>query len=233
MISGKLNLTILEETESKYTRIMGPDGWEEYRRKINDMKVSNLIDNRNIQESYREWSNTIMEVKESCMKKVKIRRPWKVNRILIAEKKRITRKLRNNLDHTQIQTLKIRKEILLEEIEKEEQGKEYARIKKIVEDVQRAGGVKSSTFMEVRKKLKKKADELPHAMINKEGKKCDQPDEIREIYKDWYSELLKTKEGETDIEKGAEEIVNLMWNSMEAIANSKPPEVLPLKKSKQ
>ena len=222
MISGRLNFS-LENEQPKHTRVLGKEGWEAFRGKIEKIKISNLIDDRNIEESYKEWSKTIMKIKESCSKKVKIRRSWKVNRKLTTEKKRIARELRKNLDKTQIQILKSRKKMILEEIEEEEKKKEYARITKVVEDVQRAGGVNSTTFMDVRKKIKRKSDELPHAMIDKEGKKCDHPEEIKSVYKEWYMDLLKTKEGETNIEKGAEEVVNLMWESMEIIAKRQPP----------
>ena len=66
-------------------------------------------------------------------------------------------------------------------------------------------------------------EEKAHAMRNKDGIMCENVDDIKQIHKDWFQELLKTNEAQSEAEKQAEEIVDLVWNSMVSIANSQPP----------
>jgi len=60
-------------------------------------------------------------------------------------------------------------------------------------------------------------------MGNKDGILCDTPEEIKQIHADWYKELLTTKEAETELEKQAEEIMAMVWRSMQAIASNQSP----------
>ena len=84
-----------------------------------------------------------MRIKESCSRKVKIKKKWKVNRKLTAAKKRITHELRKKLNSQQVKELKERKDFLSKCIEEEEQIKERTRINKMVEEVKKGRGGKT------------------------------------------------------------------------------------------
>ena len=113
--------------------------------------------------------------------------------------------------------------MIKEQIEEEEQIKEYTLINKIVEEIKKDGGVHSNTFWNVRRKISGREPEKAHAMMNKEGDMCETPEEIKKIYTDWYQELLKTSQGESKTENEAEEVIDLVWKSMVSLAKSKPP----------
>ena len=221
-IVGTLNITMLENTQPKYVKVMGKNGWAKFREEIEKRQISNMIDNRCIKTSYTEWNNTILNIRDSCSKKVKMKRMWKVNRKLTVKKKSITRELKKTANRDEIEILKKRREVIISQIEEEEQKQEFNRINKVVEDVKKAGGVNSNTFWEVRKRICNKSEEPAHTIVNKNGKLCEDPEEIKLVYSEWYQNLLKTKDGETEMEKEAEEIVEQLWNSMEAIAESQP-----------
>ena len=40
---------------------------------------------------------------------------------------------------------------------------------------------------------------------------------------DWYRDLLTTKEAENKLEEQAEEVIGMVWRSMQAIANNQTP----------
>ncbi len=76
--------------------------------------------------------------------------------------------------------------------------------------------------MYVRDEICNIAEETAHVIADKSGKLCEDPTEIKNVYSEWYKELLKTRKGETEIEKEAEETINIIWNSMKTIAEGQP-----------
>ena len=96
-------------------------------------------------------------------------------------------------------------------------------INKIVEEIKKDGGVHSNTFWKVRRRINGKNDEKAHSMKNSNGDMCETPDEIKQVYAEWYQELLVTSKGKSHVENEAEEVVDHVWKSMVALATSKPP----------
>ena len=225
MIEARMNINYLQEKSQTYTMIIDENGYERFRDELKRNEVSKLLDDEDIRKSYPVWSAEVMKIKESCSKKVKIKKRWKVNRKLTAAKKRITRELKKKLSNKQVKELKERRNFLSKCIEEEEQIKERTRINKIVEEVKKGGGINSNVFWEVRRKLCGRTEDKAHAMINNKGQLCDKPEEIKAIHADWFKELLTTRKGETKIERQAEEIVEMVWKSMEVIAEKQPPRV--------
>ncbi len=223
MVVGTLNINLTEAEQPKYVKVMGEKGWARFRGEIEEMKLSELIDNRPIKASYTEWGNAVMRIKNKCSRKVKARRMWKVGRKLTVAKKNLTRELRKAVDKEQIVFLKAKRKIIIEQLEEEEHKQEYNRISNIVEEIKRAGGVNSNTFWEVRNKIcNKKTDEVAHAIVDKSGNLQENPEEIKRVYLEWYQDLLTLRRGETKAEKEADEIIDLMWKSMKTIAESQP-----------
>ena len=54
-------------------------------------------------------------------------------------------------------------------------------------------------------------------------KTCEKPEDIKQVYTEWFKELLSTKEAESKTERQAEEIIEIAMQSMEAIARNKKP----------
>lgn len=139
-----------------------------------------------------------------------------------AAKKDITKDLKTkHLSAEQVKLLKERRRMLIELIEEEEQTKEYARITKIVDDIKKDGGVNGTTFWEVRKKLCKPKKEAGHVIMDANGVRCERPEEIKNVYKEWYQDLLTLNKGITEEEKEVEQLVEMQWEAMVAIAESK------------
>ena len=226
MIKTEMNISMEAKQGKKYAYVLDEDACERFRKKLEEEKVSELITNEeDIRTTYQAWSEKIIQVRDSCSKRVKIQKKWKVCRKLTAAKKRITRELKTTTDKKQIKELKDRKEIIKQQIEQEEHKKENTRINKIVADVKRAGGVNSNTFWNVRRRLNPKGNDQAHAMMNKEGVLCEKVEDIKQIHTEWFKELLQTKAGQSKVERQAEEIVKMVWDSMEMIAKHQPPRI--------
>ena len=223
MVTAMMNIAAMEEKSLTYSMVLDDEGCSKYREMLKEEKVSSLISDKDIRQTYPIWREKVTEIKELCSKKVKIQKKWKVCRKLTTAKKRITRELKGVIDKEKVKELKERREVIKQQIEDEEHQKEYTRINKVVGEIKQAGGVNSNVFWKVRRKLCGSQQEDAYAVRNKEGVKCEKPDEIKKIYQDWFQELLTTSPGVSDVEKEAEEIMEITWRSMLAISKRKPP----------
>ena len=224
MITTTLNLSLKNNKKPTYCYVLNKEGMLEFKDKLLENRVSEIIDENDIKATYTKWNSKIIELRDSCYKKVKLNRQWKVCRRLTSMKKDITKQLKRTTNKLDINKLKQRRLLIMQQIEDEERKKHYEHVNKTIAEVKKDGGVNSATFWKVRKKLSAKNDENAHAVLDKNGKKCEKPEEIKQVYTDWYKELLSTKVAETEIEKQAEEIVRLAMVSMEAMAQNKSPQ---------
>ena len=197
--------------------------WAKFREEAEKERISQMINDRDIRISYKEWNDKVVSIHEACKKKVKRMRPWKVSRKLLTMKKNITRELKEEMDREQVTILKQRRKIINEQIEEEEHRHQYQRICTIVDDIRQGGGINSNAFWKVREKLTRKQDETAHGIQDKEGRMCENPEEIKKVYSEWYKELLTTSKGQSKVEIEAEETVGQLWKSMKVIAENQPP----------
>ena len=222
-ITMTMNLTIQNETQQTYCKVLDKEGYVKFREQLKEERVSEIIDNRDIRKTYTIWNDKILKIRDRCSRKVKIRKQWKVNRKLSVVKKRISRELRSAVDKNRIKTLKYMKKVISEQIDEEEHKKKFIRIERTVAEIKKSGGVNSNTFWDVRKKLTNRKKETAHAVIDENGEKKESPEEILTVYSTWYKNLLSTRPAETDTEKQAEEVIDMVSRSMKAIASHQTP----------
>ena len=116
---------------------------------------------------------------------------------MTAMKKDISKRLKRTTDTYIIQNIKQRRKLIMQQIEDEEKKKHYTHLNKVIDEVKKAGGINSTTFWKVRKKLSARCDENAHAVKDKDGKTCEKPEDIKQVYTEWFKELLSTKEAES------------------------------------
>ena len=222
MITVKLNLMANETKQSRYFNTIDKNGLQKFRNDLKANNVSNIIDNSSIIKTYTKWNNKVLEIRDKCYKRVKLKKPWKVERQLTTASRKIKRKLKDCQDPNEIKELKQQRNIILEQIEKQEHCRNYRELNKIIEDVKKEGGVNGSTFWKVRRKMKRN-QENAHAIKDKNGELQQEKSKIKEVYKSWYEELLSVKEADSKPAKDAEDIVNQTILSMSTIAQCKDP----------
>ena len=103
--------------------VLDEKGYQKFKEKLEEEKVSKILEEGDIRQTYPEWSKKVMELKKSCSKRVKIQKKWKVCRKLTAVKRRITRQLKKTNDKEEIRKLRERKNIIKQQIEEEEHKK--------------------------------------------------------------------------------------------------------------
>lgn len=68
----------------------------EFKDKLLENRVSEIIDENDIKATYTKWNSKIIELRDSCYKKVKLNRQWKVCRRLTSMKKRYNKAIKTN-----------------------------------------------------------------------------------------------------------------------------------------
>ena len=162
-ITCTINWTMEKET-TKHVKRLSSKKYGEFREELERKKVSEIIDQRNICESYTEWNNKVVEIRDKYSMKKKVQRKWKVNRQLTKAKNKIKKELKFTKDKNKKRELKKRKELIQDYIDQELIKKECAKVNEIITKVKKSGGVNSSTFWEVRKQLTHKKTESGHAI---------------------------------------------------------------------
>ena len=96
----------------------------------------------------------MVEIAEKNSKQRKKRSLWKSNRLLMKAKKMVQRKLREtSLGKEEINLLKRRKRLIIEHMNDEDKKRHYQKLSKIVDTVKKGGGVDSTSFWDLRRKL--------------------------------------------------------------------------------
>ena len=213
------------EGSKKHVKKLNKNKAAAFAKELQKESVSSLIDDRPIRESYPAWNEKVLKIRDKFSTRHKSRRKWKLERLLSRERKALSQKLKSTNEKDQIKQLKIQKQIIMDMIDEEQRGKEFARINKIVSDVKEAGGVDSTTFWKVRSKIMGRQEEIGDVMEDEEGVLHEDPEEIKEIHARYYENLLKRNDSDTIEGKDTEEIMKLIERGMEFLAKSTVPQI--------
>merc|ERR1712062_537026 len=82
-----------QETE-KERKCTTEKGYQKLRGRMEKQEISKILDVKNFDESYAEWSNKVLELVEECSTRRKKGKGWKVNRKLETFKKKIMKELK-------------------------------------------------------------------------------------------------------------------------------------------
>ena len=211
-----------KEEERKY---ITEEGYKNYEKRLKEKQVSGMIRGENFVQTYKQWSEEIAKTVEECSKRKKKSKGWKVNRKLITAKKTIFRELRKpNMDKENIRICKLRKNLINEYMEEEQRKKQYLTVSKEINRIKEEGGVDSTAFWNLKKRLEGRAQETAHSMENEKGEVVEEVEEILEVHSCYFEKLLETRPGETEIEKESEKIVEITMNAIELLAQTEEAE---------
>ena len=119
------------------------------------------------------------------------------------EKKMIKKEMKGETTEEKMEKLnKIKEQVLQEEAESY-----YRRLKKNCEEIKVNGKFSSRGFWKLVKRLKRKKEEVPHAVVAKDGKKLITENRgIIERYREYYEELLTTTNKKTELPENQERV---------------------------
>ena len=148
-----------------------------------------------------------------------------MNRELLAAKKIVKTELKKtNQNGEMVRINKIRKDLINENIEKEHRRKQHQQVEKEIQRVKNEGGVNSTSFWELKRRIDGTNVECAHTIEDENGIIKEDKEEILEEYGKYYQKLLETTKGETKMQKEAEVIVKIVISAMEILAEGEEPE---------
>ena len=181
----------------------------EYEKHIEESNIREILDPENFEESYKKWSEEVLKTAKQCSKKTKRKTVWKSNRILTTAKRRIQKKLKKHCQPRERKILMMRKRLILEHIVKEDKKWHHHNVNKVVENIKKEGGFNSTAFAELRRRLTTKKHESGHAIIDENGVRHDEIEEVKNEHVNHYRKLL-TGQDETDKTSAVSHVISGM-----------------------
>ena len=175
---------------SRKKKVITRKGYKKYQTIIQEKEINKILEKTELQENYNTWVDEVENnIKQA--EKIKIRKPRKEIRRIQQERKKLRmekKTTKNKLEkHILLQRVKILKEHITGKL-KESRTSEISKVaESIKNNVDNEGKI-----WEVKRKLKKK-EQNPHQILNSQGQKIENKDEILKEYARYYKELLKNK----------------------------------------
>ena len=177
-------------------------GYQKYKKFIKERQISKIIKKGTLQESYNKWTEEVVDAIKQVQKTVR-KNPRKDIRELQKIRKNPRIKIRNTTYACEKRILNDRLE---ENITDEIKESRDNQIKQIAESI--SNNIDNSRkIWEVTWKVKRK-DETPHFIINSEGRKTENSEEILKEYQKYYEHLLQTRPPENLQEEKIKQDVN-------------------------
>ena len=211
MLEATLNwMQQVKDDNKPARRIMTQRGYKIFEVECKHNQISKLIkEGEKSQESYTEWSEKVKELmrKNETIVRDRINTSKDYRKLHKIEKdiKRKIRKTRTTEEERKI--LRTRRDLIRQHMEQENQKQHARKINKIVEEIKKSGGIDSEVFWKVKRKLENKPNEERTVVYNDKGEKIENSEEIKDVYANYYEQLLKTPEAETEEEEQTEQIV--------------------------
>ena len=187
-----LNIDFMSKMKAKgKKKTITRKGYQKYKKFIKERQISKIIKKGTLQESYNEWTEEVEDAIKQVQKTVR-KNPRKDIRELQKIRKNSRIKIRNTADACEKRILKdrlkfLKGHIIIDNI-KESRGNQ---IKQIAESI--SNNIDNGReIWEVKRKVKRK-DEAPHFIINSEGRKIENGEEILKEYQKYYERLLETR----------------------------------------
>ena len=162
----------------------------------------------NSQEKYSKWNKEVTDIAESIyVRKKKKKKELKAVRMLKRRKKEIKSKFSQATPQEKAIYVKRRK-LINEHIENHQREENKQRTISVANKIKREKGFDGGAFWEFNKRSKGKKKEAATAMKNERGEITENPEEIINIYKNFYEKLLAGREMKTESGKQIENMVN-------------------------
>ena len=116
------------------------------------------------------------------------------------------------------------KKLIMEHMECERERQRFRKVEATIKTVKEAGGVDSSTFWEVKRQLMGNTKNEVLGIIDENGVKQEGQKEVRDVYRKYFEDLLKTTPAWTEEEKKREELVTSMVKNMERVSKTTKPD---------
>ena len=223
-ISMNWLLASSKERETKYKTVVNSRALREFKRRTECGRLTKIArSNLSIGEKYKTWNMDMKKIMRLCfVRKGKYRAKTRSIEKLYRKKRKLKIEYRKKEKTNEVVRLyKVQRQLINEYIEEEERKTIKDTIIKNVCEMRENGGINGSTFWEFKKRMERKTkkEEEVTALKDKDGILETDPDKIKEIFKEFYSDLFTPNMRENSEEEIlAEEREKILFNSICEIA---------------
>ena len=219
MMELVMNWRIMLVEEAGKKKFMGRKEYGEFARALDERKVSDILKKGDFQQDYTEWSDTVLKIADESSRKPRKRQTWKVNRQLRRAKKLVGEMMNSEGVSKGVRNVwKMQKTLIDEHIWMEITIRKKNLIDKTVDTLKQRGGVHSSDFWDIRKKILGRKTMGKHAIKDQDGVIQTEDEEIKRVYADYFSKLLAEEECKGINSREIEDNVRRMIRGIEVLA---------------
>ena len=221
MITVIFNWMLKIKNNESSRLIMGPKEYQKFREDLKKEKISEIINKEGFHKNYTKWNNKVLEIAEKNKKKRRKRNSGKVSRNLKVAKKKVKKALQDKgIDNEEKKILIKRRDLINEYIEAEEKSKRFATVTKLIDRMKGEGGLNTSTtFWEFRRRLQGRNKEILHTIEDENGNRYENREEIKNIYKKYFQELLKCSKATDEEGKETEDVVGTVIQGLKTLSD--------------
>ena len=209
----------VERQKKSEKRVLTKKGIQKYRKMLQKRRISRIfLSKRSIEQKYNDWSEIVKEEWNNAKVKWKERK----DRVEIKYEKtrrRLRRQLKLERNAKERQKLIAKIDTVNFKIRKWKKEKRYKHLIKTIDRVRANGGVNSGMFWEVIKELQPRRFEEKTPVYDKQGNRIEEKEQIIEVTREYYEELLQTSNAGSEIQQKKEEIIDIISKSVQKIAN--------------
>ena len=220
-IITKIKWKAMEKKNRKRVQIMTQEGWKRYARELEEEQLhTQIIRNGDISEEYTKFNDTVISVYEKCTKRVTRTNVGKINRQLLGTIKKLKkRKRKERLSKEELHLINHRIILLQEHCESELVQKRRRQVETAVSKIKKSGKTDLTEFWDLSRKMQDKKAGVRTAIIDMDGKKITDVEEIKRVCKNYYNQLLTTRTADNEEELQAEEIVETAMRAIDLLGS--------------
>ena len=219
VITARFNWLVNEVTPKGGVKITTRKAFAKIGKVLQEEKVSEIFkEDADFQTCYDKWKAKVEEIVERHKTKVKKKNPRRSIRNLVKQKKKIKQQMKK--------ATKLRRRMLTKQVKdidkriQEESNMQYKnKIMKVVEELRSKNGINGPNVWEVLKRVRRKKNNPPSAIKDREGKLLEDKEEIKNRYIEHFSDILKPPEAIDLEEKLHEDNVNAIFENIVKIAH--------------
>ena len=193
---------------------------EEFRRRTENSNFTNIVTKEDgIQNKYSQWSEEILKVaSEVYVKKKKKKRVDMEVKILQKKRKLIRNQIkRTKPEEEEVKINLIRRKLIDEHIVNIKKERVKQKTTKLAQQIKKENGFDGGVFWEFKRRKEGRKAEARLSVKDKRGEVVEKVEDIKEVYRSFYEDLLKEKEM-TEGGEEIEEVVNKYIETMERIS---------------
>ena len=155
-----------------------------------------------LKDIYKKWNDeTVKIMKETCEQRKKKRKEGKELRIMRRKRKELKQQLDTERNQEKKMLIRRRREMIQHHITNKQKFESKQKVVKVAGEIMSKGIFNRNAYWDFMKQMKKNKNIRGTSINDKHGKRIDDPIRIKERYKEFYQELLTTREAKTEDER--------------------------------